>query len=208
MNRPTARTRWIAYATALGAVLLGVGWADGQDEPSPSVSVATPRPTEAEAPREVAPREIDVSLLGKREVSASEKDLFPATSWVAKAQEEALRSAPPPAPAPRPRPQAPPLPFVYLGKMLDGSETIVFLVHGDRNLSVRTGETLIGAYLVERIDEQSMTLTYLPLKQAQTLAFSALVGQSIVQPAAQPIPVPPAPGRIQRPESEVASGQR
>jgi hypothetical protein len=103
----------------------------------------------------------------------SGKDLFPAVSWTAKAQEEAQRNAPPPPPPPKIKPQAPPLPFTFMGRMIDGGQQIVFLVNGDRNLVVREGETFAGSYRVDKIDDQAVTLTYLPLRQKQRLAFAA-----------------------------------
>jgi hypothetical protein len=75
---------------------------------------------------------------------------------------------------PPPPPQAPPLPFTYLGKMIDGETTTVFLASQDRNFVVRRGDTLDGSYRVEAIEEGGMALTYLPLGARQTLAFAAI----------------------------------
>lgn len=116
---------------------------------------------------------IDLARLEKRQLPMSGKDLFPAVSWTAKAQEEAQRNAPPPPPPPKVKPQAPPLPFTFMGRMIDGGQQIVFLVNGDRNLVVREGETFAGSYRVDKIDDQAVTLTYLPLRQKQRLAFAS-----------------------------------
>ncbi len=72
--------------------------------------------------------------------------------------------APPPPP-----PSAPPLPFVYLGKMVDGANTTVFLSSQQRNLAVKAGDTIDNVYRVEGIAGDSMTLTYLPLNAQQQL---------------------------------------
>src|SRR5262245_39527928 len=52
------------------------------------------------------------------------------------------RSWTPPAPVvkapPPPPPQAPPLPYTYIGKMMDGAEVVVFLVRQERNYVVRS----------------------------------------------------------------------
>jgi hypothetical protein len=74
------------------------------------------------------------------------------------------------APAESPPPVAPPLPFTYMGKVVeDGTET-VFLTRDDRSYAVKSGETLDGVYRVEKIAPSSVTFTYLPLRQRQQLA--------------------------------------
>lgn len=91
------------------------------------------------------------------------RDAFEARSW-----------APPPAkPAPPPPPQAPPLPFTYVGKIMEGGQITVFLARQDRSYVVKRGETLDGTYRVDEINAASMQLTYLPLDQKQTLAIGA-----------------------------------
>jgi hypothetical protein len=83
--------------------------------------------------------------------------------------------APPPAkPAPPPPPQAPPLPFKYLGKIMDGGQVVVFLAKQDNNYMVREGDKLDNNYQIDEIKAGMMTLTYLPLGQKQTLAIGAV----------------------------------
>lgn len=77
---------------------------------------------------------------------------------------------PPPAPPPPP-PQAPALPFSYLGKQLVDGEWTVFLAHKDRTYTVRTGDTIEAAYRVDRIAPPTLTLSYLALRQQQTLVI-------------------------------------
>ncbi|MFN0318456.1 MAG: hypothetical protein ACKVQA_25805 [Burkholderiales bacterium] len=72
----------------------------------------------------------------------------------------------PPSPPP---PSAPPLPFVYLGKMVDGASTTVFLSSQQRNLAVQAGDTIDNLYRVDRIADNNMTLIYLPLNAQQQL---------------------------------------
>jgi hypothetical protein len=179
---------------ALVATLLAMRWAGGQDEalpvPARAPQEAVPA-VRAELPRSDAPPALDVSLLGARTAGASGRDLFPATSWEQKAREEEIKRNPPPKPAPPPPPQAPPVPFSYLGKLVEDGATTVFLVQGDRNLIARAGETLAGVWRVERIDEQAMTFTYLPLAKPQTLSFAA--GAVAGPAAAAPAPPPPPP---------------
>jgi len=93
---------------------------------------------------------------------------FGATSWEQMARDEGVRNAPPPPP-----PQAPPLPFTYVGKLVEGDKVTVFLVRQgqDQNYIVRDGDAIDGIYRVETIDERTLILTYMPLNQQQTLAF-------------------------------------
>ena len=84
--------------------------------------------------------------------------------------------APPPpktaalAPA---KPSAPPLPFTYLGKVVDGGKTSIFVARGDENYSLEPGQTIGGAYRVDSITERDVTFTYLPMKKRQTLHIPA-----------------------------------
>jgi hypothetical protein len=90
----------------------------------------------------------------------------------------APRSAPPPpaqaaalaAPsAAPPAPVAPPLPFAYLGKIVDGARTTVFIGRGPDHYSVEAG-TEIDQYKVEKVSETQITFVYRPLGTRQVLA--------------------------------------
>lgn len=169
-----ARGRRAAYAVALAATLLAVRWAGGQDETlaRPAREMSEERAAPRAAPREALPP-LDIALLGARASGASVRDLFPAVNWERKAREEEARRNPPSKPAPPRPPQAPPVPFTYLGKLVEDGKATVFLVQGERNLIVREGETLAGGWRVDAIGEQSMTLTYVSLDQQRTLSFAA-----------------------------------
>jgi hypothetical protein len=109
---------------------------------------------------------VRLDLLERRAAASPAGDPFEARSW-----EPRLVAAP--RNLPPPPPQAPPVPFTYLGKMIDGEKMTVFLARQDRNYVVRPGDTLDGAYRVEAIEEEGLALTYLPLGTRQTLAFGA-----------------------------------
>ena len=47
----------------------------------------------------------------------------------------------------------------------------MFLTKDDRNFIVKPGDTLDGAYRVEEIGEQTLTLTFLPIGERQSLAL-------------------------------------
>ena len=62
----------------------------------------------------------------------------------------------------------PPLPFAYLGKLIEDGKLAVFLSRGGESLSVAQGDT-IGEYRVDAVSETEITFTYLPLKAKQKL---------------------------------------
>jgi hypothetical protein len=62
----------------------------------------------------------------------------------------------------------PPLPFAYLGKLIEDGKLAVFLSRGGESLSVAQGDT-IGEYRVDAVSETEITFTYLPLKTKQKL---------------------------------------
>ena len=99
----------------------------------------------------------------------SRNNPFAASSW--------LPPAPPPvqaAPEPPPPPTAPPVPYVYLGK-LDGStlKPRVFLSSGDQLVIVSQGEVVDGQYRVESISDADIVLMYLPLNQRQVISMQS-----------------------------------
>jgi len=63
------------------------------------------------------------------------------------------------------------MPFLYVGKKQDGQGWEVYLVRGDQTFIAREGQTIEGQYKVERIAPPVLTLTYLPLRQAQSVAI-------------------------------------
>jgi len=63
---------------------------------------------------------------------------------------------------------APPLPFRYIGRMLDGDKLAVFLANGNDSFAAKAGERL-GDYRVDKVTETEVVFTYLPLKTKQTL---------------------------------------
>ena len=71
------------------------------------------------------------------------------------------------------KPTAPPLPFAYLGKVVDGGKTSIFVARGDENYSLEPGQTIGGTYRVDKITDSDVTFTYLPMKTRQTLHIPA-----------------------------------
>ena len=74
---------------------------------------------------------------------------------------------------PPPPPQAPPLPFTYLGRLVDGGSTTVFLSEGGRDLAVTTGSTVGGRWRLDAAGDRALSFTYLPLGQRQSLPLGS-----------------------------------
>jgi len=167
----------------LWIALLGVGgWlalfgdkspaSDSVVQPSPAPPApatahsrfAAERTEAADALVPLVPRDALIAKPQGSEAGGSSRDLFSSRSW--------SPPPPPPAPAPpAPPPVAPALPYTFVGKKLEGSSWEVYLTRSDRTFIVREGQLLEGSYRVDKIEPPALTLTYLPLEQAQTLAI-------------------------------------
>ena len=91
------------------------------------------------------------------------RDLFASGGW--------NPPAPVVKPLPPPPPTAPALPFTFLGKKLESGAWEVFLARGDQSFVVRVGTLIENTYRVEAIMPPTLSLTYLPLAEKQTLAI-------------------------------------
>ena len=85
-------------------------------------------------------------------------DPFQAMAWYVPPKPQAARP---------PRPQAPPVPYRYFGKMVEGDVPHAFLYQGDNVVVVKMGDVLASQYRVENIAPESVSLTYLPLGTRQ-----------------------------------------
>src|SRR5450830_157683 len=65
--------------------------------------------------------------------------------------------------------QMPPMPFIYAGKLMEGDQYTVFLIEGERNLAVHSGDVIDQVWRVKSIHPPQMLLSYLPLKVDATL---------------------------------------
>jgi hypothetical protein len=187
------RQRWFVLGGLLAATVAAAAWVHGNDNTSGNVVAARERPssrTQADDGHRTNTKQNDMpriateginsdirsdshvqlERLDARTLGKSTRDPFaiPARK-VPRAQPKL------PAPvivansAPPPRPRAPSMPFKYMGKLIDGDETMVFLIHRDRNLVVREGDTIESVYRLDRITDNELILTYLPMNQRQTL---------------------------------------
>lgn len=122
----------------------------------------------------MVPDAIDVLTLVPRQQliggahSAGVAGLFGSQNWEPPAAPVVLVKPQPPAP-----PVAPLLPYSFLGKQLEDGVWQVFLGRGEQTFIVREQSIIEGLYRVDAIRPPQLSLTYLPLKQAQTLTIGS-----------------------------------
>ena len=130
-------------------------------EPAPATNGATPP----------AIPDLDLDKLNRSLKNNRITDLFASKAAVPPPPPVAVAITPLPPPPPAP-PSAPPLPFRYFGKWIDGDRTVVFLWNASEGHSVAAGDTVEGTYRIEAITDSSVDFVYLPLGSKQTLPIS------------------------------------
>jgi hypothetical protein len=91
-------------------------------------------------------------------------------------------------------PSAPLLPFMFIGRMIDGHDVILFLSKNSRQYAVKMNDILDDTYRVDKITDDSLVLTYLPMNIQQTLAFNPVAeGGSILRDSASGATIQPTP---------------
>lgn len=173
---------WLLGA-GLALTLAATMWAaqTGDDEPADVQAVAGgERRAPAAAARPAAGKVADTV--------AAAVDWHPVerAAWAAvtPAQLAAWQPPPPPAPPPPPPaapvvaapPMAPPFPYQLIGRLEEPGEggrarPVAFLSGPQRSLAVRAGEVIDGQWRVEQIGAAGLSLTWLPAKLPQTIAF-------------------------------------
>jgi len=162
-NRRTVR---LAGAAAL-VLATAASMVVGREKAAPEVVQTATRPA-ATRPGTAPSPEIDLAKLERGTLPAPGNDPFAPKSF-----------APPPAPvahapaaAPQP-PSAPPLPFVYAGKVTQDGKTEVYVTRDDNLIAIAPGENIDGEYRVDAVTASSIRFTYLPLKTVQSLELDA-----------------------------------
>ena len=165
MNVPFLNGHWGRRALiAVLGVAAAAGMVAGREKPAPDPIA----PVRALAEPRQADFDLDLGKLARADVATSRSDPF------------APRSFAPPAPVQkataRVAPSAPPLPFIYLGKITQGGNTELLLMRGEELISIAAGDQIDGQYRVDAISESSVDFTYLPLKMRQSLALPEAAG--------------------------------
>jgi hypothetical protein len=114
-----------------------------------------------------APASGALVLERKAMANSPANNLFAKTDWT-----PAPPAAAPVVAPPAPPPKAPPVPFSFVGLLENRAKPQAFLAKGSELLIVSAGDTLDAAYRVESLGAREIVLTYLPLKQQQTIVIS------------------------------------
>lgn len=159
--------RWF-LGVALALTLAAVVSTEGKNDPDSTVVQPGQAKTRHLPQRRGADSEmagyVPLAKLNRLPLPEDVKDMFAGKSWYV--------APPPPKEAP---PAAPPLPFVYMGKLAEQGEMIVILLaKQNRNYTVREGDVLDNIYRVDEVRPPLMTLTYLPLNIKQTIQIGEL----------------------------------
>jgi hypothetical protein len=178
--RISPKLRAAILIVGLGVTLAAVRWADSLPEVAdPNTGAkAESRPHVRAAREQQAAAQstaLDLQKLQRGPQSEPESDPFGTRDFrpppPPKPKEASITAAAGVLPPPPPPPQAPPLPFIYMGRLDEEQNTTVFLTAGDRNLVVKPGDLIDNTYKVEQVTESAVVLTYLPMNQRQTLAI-------------------------------------
>jgi hypothetical protein len=160
---------------AIAGLVLVATVVSGRDKgPDAGDLVAAPVERAARAPADTTAH-LDLERLqrrGKETVIGNNIFGAPEQPPAPAAPQDAPRAAA--EPAPPPAPEAPPLPFRYLGQMVEDGRKLVFLARDDTQISVQAGQTIGKEYRVDQIAKNEITLTYLPAGIRQSLAIPAL----------------------------------
>lgn len=157
---------------------------------SRSTGIKAPAGQDAESPAH-----FNLSAI-KRTVPARTKSngLFQSRSWfMSPSLQSAARLSKPEAQSPQ-QPAVPTLPFIFVGRMIDGDDVSIFLSKNDHQYVARVNDVLDDAYRVDKITDSSAVLTYLPMNSQLTLTFnSTAVGSSALR---EPVQAPAAQSSI------------
>ena len=166
---------------ALIVTLIAVVLVDEKDEESMTNTVEPIQPMKSSGDKAKAQENnsesLDVSKLGQRKFNPLAGELFGSTTWTPNQpqislQEQAAKAAQIAKSAPPPAPTAPPLQFKYAGKAIADNETWVFLSQSGENHIAKVGAKINDKYRLDSINDDAITMTYLPLNIKQTLTIN------------------------------------
>jgi hypothetical protein len=122
--------------------------------------------------RDVQDNLIPWQKLKRAPLQGKPNDVFKVHSWVVVLPVKKVKPALPPPPV------APPVPFIYMGKLEDTPKgTLVFLMASNKLYSVVKGENVDQLWRLDTEDTNFVHLTYLPLGLTQILSKSARLQQ-------------------------------
>jgi len=177
------KNRKLMLGSLLIATLILIFFIEDEAEIYPIQSVQSMQPkktyAETESISEKDSKYLDVEQLGQRKFDAEAGELFNAISWGSSGSEnhraqkdsvlkQTIQQAAAAAAASRP----PPLRFQYLGKIIHNNEMKIILSQSGEKVVVKLGEKIDDQYRIEAMDNEAITLTYLPLNVEQTLIIN------------------------------------
>jgi len=177
------KNRKLMLGSLLIATLVLIFFIEDEAEIYPIQSVQSMQPKKTYAETESISKKdskyLDVEQLGQRKFNAEAGELFNAISWGSsgsenhKAQKDSvlkqtIQQAAAAAVASRP----PPLRFQYLGKIIHNNEMKIILSQSGEKVVVKLGEKIDDQYRIDAMDNEAITLTYLPLDVEQTLIIN------------------------------------
>lgn len=172
--RPSRRQWLLGLGLAATALLAWFAPAGEEEAAAPAARArraAAPVGTSSAATVPAAPVG-SLALAPRGALSGDVPDLFKTLSWYVPPP-----PPPPPPPAPPPPPPvpvAPPLPFTFMGQLVENDRSQVMLVRDERLLTVRVGEDIDRNYRLESFKDRVLTFVYLPLDTRQTLNTGSL----------------------------------
>lgn len=120
-----------------------------------------------------AKSDIALEKLKRSSQKKSGKNIFAAKSWGGTTRRPSQSKGAAVAAPKVATPVAPPLPFSYMGRMVDeeSGKLVLYLSKGDVPYTVSVGDQIDGTYRVEAVTETELTLIYLPLNIKQILTI-------------------------------------
>ncbi|KQY90341.1 hypothetical protein [Pelomonas sp. Root1444] len=167
------KPRQLALGGALAATLAATAWVATQ--PGDEAAVVAPvRRTATVAAAASAALTASAPVVGTREAWA-EVPPEQLAAWQPPPPPPPPPAAAPAPPAPPPPPMAPPLPYQMIGRVVEGEGAaaveVGLLAGPNRALSVKRGDVIDGQWRVEQVSTQGISLTWLPAKLPQNIAF-------------------------------------
>jgi hypothetical protein len=174
MGRLSEKLKYGSLGALLVLALIAAAVPDEQrDDEGMARAVSRPQAPAAVAADAAQPPRIALDRLRREAPAGPARDLFTSKSWyIAPPPPPPVEIAPAPPPPP---PSAPPLPFSYMGRLLEDASQhpVYFLVKGDKLYTVAEGELIDGTYRLDGIDSGQLALTYLPLNIRQFLPLGS-----------------------------------
>jgi len=175
------RKRKIIIGSALIATLIAALLVEDEEELAFQMAEAPLQPFRTTQEKNRKPEtntvQLDVSKLGQRKFNPQAGELFASTTWMPKQvmrndpEEHEFKIVQPVKIAP-PAPTAPPLQFKYAGKTIADNQTWVFLSQSGENFITKLGGKINDQYRLDAINDDTVTVTYLPLNVKQTLTIN------------------------------------